>query len=222
MGRLFMIFSASQNTVVKTSSVNRVLELSIANSTRRMVRIILSQSPPWWEARGGLITHSMLRWRAARMTSIRLSWRKLRSSSFRAPTKLVPLSERTSWGCPRREMKRIRQLINASGWHRYVGKSTILLSSWPTVEALTCNTFMFDAFDHCPCSYDPVSSTQFCQDPFCTKMRVIMIIISNHGIHFVTRRQDHSELWFLWNKFLTQSATNDNQTITIQHWCQLE
>ena len=82
IGRLLTIFSASQNTVFNTSSLKRGLECRIAYRTRRMVRIIRSNDPPWWEANGGLKTHSISRLRAAWMILSRLSCLKLRASSL--------------------------------------------------------------------------------------------------------------------------------------------
>ena len=65
IGRLFTMFSDSQKT-----SLSRELGCSIAYKTRLIVRIILYQSPPWWEARGGLKTHSTLWWRLQQLSTV--------------------------------------------------------------------------------------------------------------------------------------------------------
>ena len=64
IGRLLTRFSASQKTVVKISSLRRVLRLNNAYNTHRTVFIMRSQTPPMCDAWGGLNFQSTS-WRLA-------------------------------------------------------------------------------------------------------------------------------------------------------------
>ena len=114
IGRLLIIDSTSHKTVCNTSSVIRGLEVNNANSTLRIVRIILSQTSPWCDASGGLNDQSMPFLRATCTTLDESIWRNERDSSVRAPTKFVPWSDHNFSGFPRLAMNRMKPLMNVS------------------------------------------------------------------------------------------------------------
>ena len=114
MGRLLTMPSTSHRAVCRTSSVMGWVEFKMATNTRRMVPIILSHTPPWWDARGGLKTHSTSRRLAAWMTLARSSWRILRESTACAPTRFVPLSDHIFCGHMRLETNLTKALIKLS------------------------------------------------------------------------------------------------------------
>ena len=113
-GRLLIRFSTSHITVCSTSSVSLILVINNATKIWRMVRIIRSHRPPWWEAWGGLKDHSTFWRRALQMILLRSSLRKLLINSARAPTILVPLSDHTLVGFDLRATNRTNPLIKAS------------------------------------------------------------------------------------------------------------
>ena len=102
-GLLFMTFSVSHNTLCIMSSFVTGEDLNNASKILRIVLIIRSQTPPWWEATGGLNSHATLRRLAAWTIFARSSWARHRFSSASAPTRLVPLSDHTFYGHPLRE-----------------------------------------------------------------------------------------------------------------------
>ena len=78
--------SAFQKTLARTSSLNLKLRLRIANSIRRIVRIILSHKPPIWDAIAGLNCRTISRRLAACIIWWRSSSAKLRCNSLWVPT----------------------------------------------------------------------------------------------------------------------------------------
>ena len=102
-GLLFMTFSVLHNTVCIMSSFMTGEDLNNASKILRIVLIIRSQTPPWWEASGGLNSHATLRRLAAWKIFARSSWARHRFSSASAPKRLVPLSDHTFCGHPLRE-----------------------------------------------------------------------------------------------------------------------
>ena len=113
-GRLLMRFSISHIIVFNTSSLRLALGVSKATRICRMVRIIRSHNPPWWEACGGLKDHSTSFQRAVLTILLRSNCRKLRDNSVLAPTIFVPLSDHTFEGMPRREMNLMNPLMSVS------------------------------------------------------------------------------------------------------------
>ena len=113
-GRPFTTFSTSPKNVWRESSVNLAFLWRIAVNNLRMVRISLSHTPPWCDARGVLNIHSVLNRRAVCTILLRSNWRRLFDNSLFPPTKFVALSHRTVFGHPRRETKRMRALMKAS------------------------------------------------------------------------------------------------------------
>lgn len=93
MGRLFRIASISQNNVCKHSSSN-VCSLMVERRTCLTIRISLSHTPPWCEAAGGLKDHWIPFWSIALLIFSEFQPAMAFCSSFLAPTRLVPLSER--------------------------------------------------------------------------------------------------------------------------------
>ena len=114
IGRLLIKFSISQNDVIKISSVRHRLRPRTATITWRTVRMCRSHTPPWWEAYGGLNTHSTSFWRAARMILLRSSCFILLDISDLAPTMFVPLSDQTLFGNPRLAAKHKRAFMKES------------------------------------------------------------------------------------------------------------
>ena len=113
MGRLFTMLSTVHMRVHKASS-SRACCFTIPRNTSRMVLIWRSQTPPIWDAAGGLKSHStsfccrkvcILAWFHSAMD---------RRSSASAPTKLVPLSLRIMSGFPLRAMNRCKAFRNES------------------------------------------------------------------------------------------------------------
>ena len=102
-GLLFMTFSVSHNTVCIMSSFMTGEDFNNASKILRIVLIIRSQTPPWWEASAGLNSHATLRRLAAWAIFARSNWARHRFSSASAPTRLVPLSDHTFCGHPLRE-----------------------------------------------------------------------------------------------------------------------
>ena len=70
-GRLLIRFPTSHITVCSTSSVSLILVTNNATKIWRMVRIICSHRPPWWEAWEGLKDHSTFWRRALQMILLR-------------------------------------------------------------------------------------------------------------------------------------------------------
>ena len=100
-GLLLMIPSATTNKVVSISLVG-TCSVIMVNKILRTDLIWRSQTPPMCDAAWGLNNQRMPRWLIAScILSLLHASISLRSSRS-APTKLVPLSERSKQGSPRR------------------------------------------------------------------------------------------------------------------------
>ena len=84
-GLLFMTFSVSHNNVCIMSSFMTGEDLNNASKILRIVLIIRSQTPPWWEASGGLNSHATLRCLSAWTIFARSSWARHRSAQHQPP-----------------------------------------------------------------------------------------------------------------------------------------
>ena len=114
MGRPFMIPSTSHSTVSKISSVKRTLRCNTPRNTFRIVRIILSYTPPICEACGGLNVHIMSLFRQNDSIGSRTTDFNARFNSLWPPTMLVPLSQYILCGVPLRLVNRLRALMKLS------------------------------------------------------------------------------------------------------------
>ena len=113
MGRPFTTDSTSHIRVRRSSSSNPFFFI-IAFITFLTVLIHLSHTPPWCEPVGGLKVHLIS---CCSRNSWTCCWFQALTAcrSFFSPlTKLPPLSERISYGCPLLAMKRLKALMKDS------------------------------------------------------------------------------------------------------------
>ena len=117
-GRLLMTFSASVIKVRNASSSSWApCSCSRTKRTDLTELIILSQIPPMCDAAGTFMLKFIQSQSLARRNSLARAWSsscKAAASSFLAPTKLVPWSDRSSRTFPRLLMKRRRALMKES------------------------------------------------------------------------------------------------------------
>ena len=117
-GRLLITFSASVIKVHNASSSSWVpSSCSRTERTDLTDLIILSQIPPICEAMGTFMLKFIQSQSFAWRNSLTRAWSsscKAAASSFLAPTKFVPWSERSSRTFPRLLMKRRRALMKES------------------------------------------------------------------------------------------------------------
>ena len=133
-GLLFMMLAVSVNSVRRQSSSSCVLVLySTDVKILRAVRICISHTPPIWLAFGGLNLNSQLCFRRCFWISTSLISLRAWVSSFEAPTKFVPLSERRRCTFPLMPMKRLKAFIKPS-----VAR-VVATSIWTALDAMQVN-----------------------------------------------------------------------------------
>ena len=140
-GLLFRIHSVCTRAVVNSSSVSLASDKTCWRHIFTSL-IIISNTPPWWDARGGLNRHFSSHPTAVTAAWTPSFWRAsiaFRSSRW-AETKFVPLSETNILGVPRRFTNRVKAWRKASvsrpyassRWHplvtKQVNKQTYLLA----------------------------------------------------------------------------------------------
>lgn len=112
-GREFTIAHTSARNVESMSWVKPFTPFrrSIQSKIQQVTPIMRSQAPPKWEACGGLNIHAhSLLCRYLCTKGFSTNWWTI-CSSFTAPTKLVPLSERNCRTGPRIDRKRLNALM---------------------------------------------------------------------------------------------------------------
>ena len=127
IGRLLRMASISQNRVWRTSSV-KVCWFKREFRTHLTDLIILSHTPPWCDAPGGLKVQliplsSMVFW-----ILLLLKLDKAFLNSFSAPTRLVPLSDQMCCTWPRLHMNLLIAWMQESVSREYA------ISSWMALQ----------------------------------------------------------------------------------------